>query len=827
MRFRIILLLSALCVVLLTALTWKLDRDSGLQDLKDRAAESLALKRNSILAETARYRYLPFVLATDERIKELLRDPSAQVHIDEANRHLEALNDEAGSMYLYVLNTDGLCLASSNWRDAKSFVGNNYRIRPYFKDAIVGANGEGHYYAVGITSGKPGFHWARRVDDETGIVGVTVVKLDLKKLESAWQSDDERVGVMDQAGMIFLSGVPEWQHTPLMPLSQSDIERILVEKQYEEKDISEPPLLQSRFDLKTDVYMGDALLRFMEIPEYGWRIFGAYDVSPVRVHANLAAAIVFLCAALLFVLAFYLLERRQRFRADQLREILENVNAGVAVFDGDLRLVSWNNKYLELNSYPESLIRPGRLLSDIIKYNIQRGDFGPGDPKSQLQERLDRVRKHAIRKTEVRRPDGTWVEIVRSRVPNGTLITTYTDVTERKNTEERLEAQVRDRTAAMTNLVNSISHDIRNPLTAILGYAGLVLSNAKDLLPGKQYQNLQKLKAKADEVSEMVNDFLDYNRADHVALSEFALEPLIRNCLEAIETRIDSQRVKLACNVPDNLPLLNQDEKKLKRIVINLLDNAAKFTEHGSIDISVQRRASLIDISVKDTGVGIAAEYLGRIFEEYKRVESGDGRPREGTGLGLAICRRFALLMGGQITVQSRTGEGARFTLTLPVVHPKSAGSGIDKTREEETGAAAVAESAGNSGPRLPTVLVVDDSRDNRDYLMQLLDGQYLLLQAEDGRKAIELALREAPDIILMDLSMPIVDGWEATRKIKADPRRRAIPIIAVTANATEEDKAEAARAGCDSFLAKPVDEAALFELLRQYLDTPNKPYAS
>ena len=110
---------------------------------------------------------------------------------------------------------------------------------------------------------------------------------------------------------------------------------------------------------------------------------------------------------------------------------------------------------------------------------------------------------------------------------------------------------------------------------------------------------------------------------------------------------------------------------------------------------------------------------------------------------------------------------------------------------------------------------------------MQLLDGQYLLLQAEDGRKAIELALREAPDIILMDLSMPIVDGWEATRKIKADPRRRTIPIIAVTANATEEDKAEATRAGCDSFLAKPVDEAALFELLRQYLDTPNKPHAS
>ena len=486
-------------------------------------------------------------------------------------------------------------------------------------------------------------------------------------------------------------------------------------------------MLQSDVDLRSDVYLevqgGTALLRFIEIPEYGWRIFGAYDVGPVKLFANLVAATVFLCAALLLVLAFYLLERRQRFRANQLREILENVSAGVAVFDGDLRLLSWNSRYLELNSYPASFIHAGRPFADVLKFNIDRGDYGPGDPKKQLQERLDRARRSTLRRNEAHRPDGKWVEIVRSRMPNGTLIMTYTDVTERKNTEERLEAQVRDRTAAMTNLVNSISHDIRNPLTAILGYAGLVLSNAKELLPSKQYENLEKLKAKADEVSEMVNDFLDYNRADHVALSEFALEPLIRNCLEAIETRIDSQRVKLACNVPDNLPLLNQDEKKLKRIVINLLDNAAKFTEHGSIDISVQRQASLIDISVKDTGVGIAAEHLGRIFEEYKRVESGDGRPREGTGLGLAICRRFALLMGGQITVQSRTGEGARFTLTLPVVHPKSAGSGSDKTREEETGAAAVAESAGNSGPRLPTVLVVDE-----------LEGQPGLSHAASGR---------------------------------------------------------------------------------------------
>jgi signal transduction histidine kinase/CheY-like chemotaxis protein len=666
------------------------------------------------------------------------------------------------------------------------------------------------------------------------------VKLDLTKLSTAWAAARERVGVVDQAGMIFLSSVKEWEFTPLTPLSQADIERILAEKQYKSEHISKASILQTGTDLQSDVYLevqgNTVLLRFMEIPEFGWRIFSAYDVGPINQFAYLAAATVFLCAALLFVLAFYLVERRQRSRANQMREILENVNAGIAVFDSDLHLLSWNNKYLQLNSYPESLILPGRALSEIINYNILKGDFGPGDPKALLQQRLDRIRKHAIRKTEVRRSDGTWLEIVRSRVPNGTLITTYTDVTERKVQAERLDAQVKERTAelhktieevsvarriaeqaslAKTSFMDSIVHEIKNPLNAILGYANLLLSGAKDKLPEKQYQNLQKLYASGWELNELADDFLEYSRADQVTVSEFALAQLIDKCLRNLEPRIHDRRIQVECDVPEDLPRLNQDERKLRSVVNNLLSNAEKYTEAGSIKVTVRRRSDLVEISVTDTGVGIADEYRQLIFDEYKRIPSSDGRTRPGTGLGLAICRRFATLMGGAIDLKSSSlGSGSTFIVSIPMIHPQTTraaakvASALPLTTTNES------QGTGLNDER-PTILIVDDSQENRDILAQLLGGAHRILLAEDGSKAIQLADLEHPDLIFMDLSLPIVSGWEATRTIK---RKSQIPIIAVTAHTSEQDRNDARAAGCDDVLPKPIDQFAIHDALRRFL---------
>jgi CheY-like chemotaxis protein len=390
--------------------------------------------------------------------------------------------------------------------------------------------------------------------------------------------------------------------------------------------------------------------------------------------------------------------------------------------------------------------------------------------------------------------------------------------------KEQAEAARRDAeqaNRAKTTFLNSVSHDIRNPLNAILGYAGLVLANAKGSLPERQYQNLQKLAAKGQELNEMVNDFLDYTRADRVTTSEFALAPLIRESIATIEPMVDGQRVQVTCSIPDDLPKLIQDERKLRRVVINLLTNAAKFTERGTITVSVCRRNDLVDISVADSGIGIAEEFLGRIFEEFERIESRGERPREGTGLGLAICRRFAALMSGEVTVQSRPGKGSTFTLSIPVVHPKAAEIADVAAPSAASVVPAARRANGAAGSRQPTVLIVDDSKENRDFLAQLLEKYYRVLIAEDGKKAINVTQAERPDLILIDLSLPVVDGWEATRTIKGDAKLRPIPIIAVTAHAAKEDWDGIQAAGCDGFLAKPVDEKALFEALRHYLGAP------
>jgi C4-dicarboxylate-specific signal transduction histidine kinase len=472
MRSRTVLgTLFAAAALAATAAAWLIAREAALKDLRERADKGLSLDASSVATESERYGHLPFVVAQDERILQLLDTSGGALWVDRANRYLETVTQQVrvqatpGAKVtphdLFVLDATGTTLASSNWQDPDSRVGKNYKFRPYFLDAMKA--GEGAYYAIGATGGIPGYYLAHRIDTAAGHTGVAVVKVFLEPLEAVWRATGQSVGLVDHAGVIFLSSVEGWKWCPLYPLDPKDLEAL--KRQYSPDIPKCPPLQPDRNvkpgqDIDLPIQGRHMLVRLLEVPGRGrdWQIMAAHDVAPVYAAANRSAAIAFLAAALLIAAWFYFREHRERINADRMRAILGDMTVGIAVFDPDLRLVAWNQPYIRLNSYPEALVRAGRPLAEIIQHNAQRGDYGPGDPTKQVQIRLERVQQPA-RRVEVRRPDGTWLDMAQSRTPGGWIVRTYSDITERKHTEEELAAHrnnlervVEQRTAELVQL---------------------------------------------------------------------------------------------------------------------------------------------------------------------------------------------------------------------------------------------------------------------------------------------------------------------------------------------------------------------------------------
>jgi CheY-like chemotaxis protein len=277
----------------------------------------------------------------------------------------------------------------------------------------------------------------------------------------------------------------------------------------------------------------------------------------------------------------------------------------------------------------------------------------------------------------------------------------------------------------------------------------------------------------------------------------------------------------------ESVPYVVADEGKLRQALINLLGNAIKFTAHGEIKLHVtltyvslehvavdhvtvtqgSRQRLWLSARFEDTGSGISDEEQGMLFEPFSQIRRGL-QSQEGTGLGLAISRKYARLMGGDITVTSSPGAGSIFRLEIPL---ERGDAGIAVTRSDSRRVQGIC-----AGPEVPRILVVEDHLENRNWLMKLLGSiGFSVRVADNGEAAIRNWEEWNPHLILMDVQMPVMDGLEATRRIKADPRGRETVIIALTANVTDEDRLAVSQSGADDFLAKPCHEDELLEKMR------------
>ena len=404
-----------------------------------------------------------------------------------------------------------------------------------------------------------------------------------------------------------------------------------------------------------------------------------------------------------------------------------------------------------------------------------------------------------------------------TRTPDGTISgmlgVTY-DITEQseaaaalaeaKAHAEEAKAQAESANTAKTDFLSSISHEIRTPLNAILGMTQLL---ARSPLDAEQRDFVRKLDSAGENMLVLLSDVLDLSKIESGRLTleqtPFVLSSLLESVRDTFSVSAEKKRLYLRIDpFPEGLPTLLGDPTRLRQIVINFIGNAIKFTDRGGITISVEALDRADDrirfrISVRDTGIGIASENMGKLFEPFVQAEKGTYRKFGGTGLGLSISKRLVAMMGGEIGVDSEPGRGSAFWFAITLMT-----SAISLIKE-----APLAVAPGErqlSGMRL---LIVDDTETNREVAARLLALEGAICEtAENGRAAIERLQRGLHDFdcVLMDVQMPEMDGLEATRVIRYDLKLVDLPVIALTAGAMASQKDQAIAAGMNGFVGKP-----------------------
>ncbi|MGI0489688.1 PAS domain S-box protein [Pantanalinema rosaneae CENA516] len=423
---------------------------------------------------------------------------------------------------------------------------------------------------------------------------------------------------------------------------------------------------------------------------------------------------------------------------------------------------------------------------------------------------------------------------------SGELICVCRDITAQKQVEEQIRqtneqlilsnAELARATRLKDEFLANMSHELRTPLNAILGMAEGVQDEIFGTLNDRQKRAIKTIESSGQHLLELINDILDLAKVEsgtlELQLTPIAVDYLCQSSLAFVRQQAAQKQIQLSAEIPTGLPKILVDERRMRQVLINLLNNAVKFTPGGGsakliVQTEFQPEQTFLLLSIADTGIGIAPEHLDRLFQSFVQIDSSLNRQYNGTGLGLSLVRRLTELHHGSVTVTSQVGEGSCFTVRLPY-HYESQPVPLPATLTTQSNQATQPDprpvdlSPATASPSAQRILLVEDNPANVATMSSYLSSRgYHLLFASNGEEAFTVAQATCPDLILMDIQMPKMDGLAAIRQIRAEPMLAKIPIIALTALAMSGDRERCIAAGANDYLSKPVPLKQLVASIR------------
>lgn len=483
-----------------------------------------------------------------------------------------------------------------------------------------------------------------------------------------------------------------------------------------------------------------------------------------------------------------------------LETILNSIPIRIIAVDGNL-LVAYSNKNDGLGQ---------RIVEPALKYAIERAlSDKTGFSGIEVSAKRDACKDSIL--PQAGYACGKYVETESGSI----VIVSITDITQiRRHTDKLNKAldEAETASALKSACLQNISHELRSPLNAITGFAKLI-SGTSDKAKQARYTNI--INTNTQMILRLADDVLDMAKADSGTMCyeyrEMDVNAFMKSMADIAEMKVNPD-IMVNCVFGQSGLKLYTAPERLSQVMSNLLNNAVKYTSSGNITVGYDLNGEEVRFYVKDTGIGISPDKQKHVFKRFWRDRKDDF----GTGLGLPICKEIIEHLGGQIGMKSAgEGKGCTFWFTLPLRHQNEESSGAVLAKDEYTDKACVHDAADNQ--EIPTLLIAEDNECNYMLYEALFGEDFKIVHAWNGQEAVELTAEYAPDLILMDISMPGMDGYEATRLIRE--KGSDTPIIAVTAYAFPSDKEQIMKEGFNAYISKPINEEELLDAMEKCLD--------